>query len=74
MPAPQTATVENLKVPPHSIEAEQAVLAAGANGLRDVRQDGRVHHDDLGAAVRILDVVDLFTIFSTRIMNRDNVI
>ena len=26
MPAPQLATVENLKVPPHSIEAEQAVL------------------------------------------------
>ena len=26
MPAPQIATVENLKVPPHSIEAEQAVL------------------------------------------------
>jgi replicative DNA helicase len=26
MPAPKIATVENLKVPPHSIEAEQAVL------------------------------------------------
>jgi replicative DNA helicase len=26
MPAPKLATVENLKVPPHSIEAEQAVL------------------------------------------------
>jgi len=26
MPAPKRATVENLKVPPHSIEAEQAVL------------------------------------------------
>jgi replicative DNA helicase len=26
MPVPQLATVENLKVPPHSIEAEQAVL------------------------------------------------
>ena len=26
MPAPELATVENLKVPPHSLEAEQAVL------------------------------------------------
>ena len=26
MPAPKLATVENLKVPPHSLEAEQAVL------------------------------------------------
>ena len=26
MPAPQLASVENLKVPPHSIEAEQSVL------------------------------------------------
>jgi len=26
MPAPKVATVENLKVPPHSLEAEQAVL------------------------------------------------
>jgi replicative DNA helicase len=26
MPQPRLATVENLKVPPHSVEAEQAVL------------------------------------------------
>ena len=26
MPAPKLAAVENLKVPPHSIEGEQAVL------------------------------------------------
>ena len=32
MAAPQLATVENLKVPPHSIEAEEAVLAQRGAG------------------------------------------
>ncbi len=52
MPAPQLATVENLKVPPHSIEAEQAVLgglllAAGAwDQVADVVGEDDFYRED----------------------------